>query len=246
MRNFTLKDAVFSALALTLLAVTVPLAATNARENAKLTQCTNKLRMIGAAELTYAADNKSELAMGENNFIKGGGAVRAATYSMGTPPMMLINKKYLQSSKPNAAPADVREEFFRCPEDDVNFVKTPITGWGKPVPAISYLYCWFSTQQGLKSHSYPCKTKPDQDDDYGLRSNIDRDDPDRFIFADLIRATSYRWANVPKDKARSNHGDQYNVLFIGGHVSTKSINEKQEAWVMDGTNRFARLADDVQ
>ena len=160
--------------------------------------------------------------------------------------MMLIKQKYLKSDNASEPIADLRERFFRCPEDEVSFVKTPVTGWGKPTPAISYLYCWFSTQRGLKEHSYPCKTKPDQDDDYGLRSNIDRDDPDRFIFADLIKTTSARWANVPKAKARANHPGQFNVLFIGGHVSTKNITDAQEAWVADGTNRFARLADDVQ
>ncbi|MBE6370176.1 MAG: hypothetical protein E7056_08475 [Lentisphaerae bacterium] len=245
MKNFTLKECIFCAGIIFLLAAVTPIAIGNAVGSAKLTACADNLRRIGAAELGYAEDNKSELAMGEANFIKGGGAVRAATYSKGTPPIMLINLKYLKSDNPSENLIAKRERFFRCPEDEVNFVKTPIYGWGKPVPAISYLYCWFSTQQGLKSHSYPCKTKPEQDDDYGLRSNIDRDEPGRFIFSDLVKTLSYRWANVPKEKARSNHNDQFNVLYLGGHVAVKKITPKQEEWIADGTNRFAHLADDV-
>lgn len=246
MNNFTLKEAILCTVCLAALILTAPLAVGNARNNAKLIGCVNKLRMIGAAELTYAADNKSELAMGEKNYIRDGGAARAATYSMGTPPMMLIRHKYLKTDNPADSIAVKRERFFHCPEDEVNFVNSPITGWGKPVPAISYLYCWFATQKCLRSHSFPCKTRDDQDDNYGLRSNVDRDDPERFIFADLVKNTSRAWSGQPKEKARANHNGCFNTLYIGGHVSTKNINAKQEEWLLGGSHRFALLADNVR
>ena len=192
MSNFTLKEAFICAGALLLIAITAPLAIGNATNDAKLAACADKLRQVGAAQLSYADNNKSFLPMNEKNFIKGGGMARAATYSNGMPPMVLIQKGYFKKGAADGEKVvDTRERIFHCPADDVNFVRAPYLGWHNPVqPGISYFYCWFSTQKGLKSYSFPHKTKPEQDDSFGLRANVERDDPGRFIYADLIRATN--------------------------------------------------------
>lgn len=245
--NFTLGEAVF-ALAVTLVLVTVtPLAGNMVLENAKLAACADNLRRIGAAEHAYAADNKSFLAMNEKAFIKEGGVVRAATYSWGTPPMLLIRGGYLKDeAKPAETPAQMRARVFRCPEDSVNFVENPITGWRVPYPTISYQYCWFGDTKGLKRYSYPSKTKDDQADDYGLRANIDRDDPGWYIFADLMNATSRIWAALPAEKAKSNHPDAINCLYLGGHVKSHAVTAEQEKHVASSSNRFCLFFEDVE
>ena len=245
MKNFTLLDLLFTAITLAALALVAPLAAQQAVENAKLAACADKLRAIGVAEHAYAADNKSELAMNERGFIQKGGTVRCATFSKDTPPMLLIRGGYLKNpDKPKATIAETREHFFRCPEDSVNFVAQPVTGWRAPHPVISYMYCWFGTVDGLKSYSYPHKTKPNQPDNYGLRSNIDRDDPGWYIFADLIRSTSRNMAGR-KESGKANHPGMLNALYLGGHVKTHAVTEAQEKHVATAGNRFTLFFDDV-
>ena len=245
MKNFTLLDLLFTAVAFGAVALVAPLAAQQAAENAKLAACADKLRAIGAAEHAYAADNRSELAMNERNFIKEGGTVRCATYSHGTPPMLLLRGGYLKNpDKPQESVAEARERCFRCPEDSVNFVAQPITGWRTPAPIISYMYCWFGTVEGLKRYSYPQKTKPGQPADYGLRANIDRDDPGWYIFADLIRSTSANMAGR-KENARANHPAMLNTLYLGGHVKSHAVTEAQEKHVATAGNRFTIFFEDV-
>ena len=96
MSNFTLKEAFICAGALLLIAITAPLAIGNATNDAKLSACADKLRQVGAAQLSYAENNKSFLPMNEKNFIKGGGMARAATYSTAMPPMVLIMQGYFK------------------------------------------------------------------------------------------------------------------------------------------------------
>ena len=247
MSNFTLKEAIFCSVVLLLLAITAPLAVGNAMNDAKLTACADKLRQVGAAQLSYAEDNKSFLPMNEKNFIKGGGMARAATYSMGMPPMVLIQKGYFKKGAADGEKiVDTRERMFRCPADDVNFVRTPYLGWSNPVqPAISYFYCWFGTQKGAASYSFPHKTKPDQDENFGLRANVERDDPGRFIYADLIRAISINMLRKKPEEAKANHNGMCNILYLGGHVQSKAVPQATEKFVLGGSNRFAHFADDV-
>ncbi|MBE6380692.1 MAG: hypothetical protein E7047_07160 [Lentisphaerae bacterium] len=244
--NFTLTDVIGACTAALLLAAVIPLVAQQAAENAKLTACADNLRQIGAAEHAYAGDNDSYLAIGVGAFLKEGGMVRAATYNNETPPMLLIRNGYLKiEDKPAATVAQLRERFFRCPEDSVNFSKT-LTGWRAPYPNISYQYCWFTTQKGLAQNSYPRKTKPEQSDDYGLRANIDRDDPGWYIFADLMKATSKKWCHPKDGKAKSNHVDALNCLYIGGHVKSHAILPEHEKHVETSMNRFTLFYEDVE
>ena len=245
MKNFTLLDLAFAVLTVGALALVAPLAAEQAVENAKIAACADKLRAIGAAEHAYAAANKSELAMNERNFIRQGGVVRCATYSNGTPPMLLIRGGYLKNpDKPRESVAEARERCFRCPEDSVNFVAKPVTGWRAPDPVISYMYCWFGTVEGLKRFSYPRKTKAGQPDTYGLRANIDRDDPGWYIFADLIRSTSTSLAKRG-DNGQANHPEMLNTLYLGGHVKTHDVTEEQEMQVATSGNRFTLFFEDA-
>jgi len=247
MSNFTLKEAFICAGALLLIAITAPLAIGNATNDAKLSACADKLRQVGAAQLSYAENNKSFLPMNEKNFIKGGGMARAATYSTGMPPMVLIMQGYFKKGAADGEKVvDTRERIFHCPADDVNFVRTPYLGWSNPVPpGISYFFCWFSTQKGLRSYSFPYKTKPDQDENFGLRANVERDDPGRFIYADLIRATSSSLLQKKPEAARANHNGMCNILYLGGHVQSKAVPQATEKFVAGGSNRFANFADDV-
>lgn len=246
MGRITLTEALLCGAVASAVALTAPFAAAQALDRAKVTACADKLRRIGAAETAYAGDNKGYLAMGEKNFLREGGMARCGTFSMGMPPMLLLKTGYLKDAeKPAETIAAARERCFRCPEDEVNFVASPITGWSRPLPNISYVFCWFDTQKALKAYSYPHKTKPDQPDTFGLRANIDRDDPGRYIFADLIHATSERMAMVPKDKAKANHEGLFNSLYLGGYVGTKEITPAQEKFVQGGVNRFANLADEA-
>ena len=185
--------------------------------------------------------------MNEKNFIKGGGMARAATFSMGMPPMVLIQKGYFKKGAADGEKiVDTRERMFRCPADDVNFVRTPYLGWSNPVqPAISYFYCWFGTQKGAASYSFPHKTKPDQDENFGLRANVERDDPGRFIYADLIRAISINMLRKKPEEAKANHNGMCNILYLGGHVQSKAVPQATEKFVLGGSNRFAHFADDV-
>ncbi|MBE6370357.1 MAG: hypothetical protein E7056_09415 [Lentisphaerae bacterium] len=244
--RFTLAEVIFGSAIVLLLAAIAPLAAEQAAETAKLTACADNLRQIGSAEHAYAADNKSFIAIGVTAFIREGGCVRAATYNGDTSPMLLINKGYLKiENKPAATVAERRERFFRCPEDEVNFSKV-VSGWKPPYPTISYQYCWFTTQQGLAKNSYPRKLKPEQDDNYGLRANIDRDDPGWYIFSDLMKATSRKWVMLPDDKAKSNHFEALNCLYLGGHVKSHVITEAHEKHVTQGVNRFTLFYEDVE
>lgn len=246
MKNFTLLDLLFTVTVVGALALVAPLAAQQAVENAKLAACADKLRAIGAAEHAYAADNQSELAMNERSFIGEGGTVRCATFSNGTPPMLLIRGGYLKDpARPRETVAAARERWFRCPEDSVNFAAKPVTGWRAPDPVISYVYCWFGTVEGLKRYSYPRKTKPGQPDTYGLRANIERDDPGWYIFADLLRSTSTSLAKRGDD-AKANHPEMLNTLYLGGHVKTHEVTEEQEMQVATSVNRFTLFFEDVR
>ena len=191
---FTLIELLVVIAIIAILAAMLLPALSAARERARNSHCTTKLKQIGTATFMYATDNHDNIPSNRD-------ATAATTGSYGyyynlytTPPGLLLPGQYFAVQ----GDWDDLSRNFRCPSDTANF-KAPTSQY------ISYYYFYL--------------IKPFNGNWAGLeRQIVGRDEPGRYIWADMTPYKPTSGTNTP------NHPSQTNVLYLGGHVGSKIYN----------------------
>ena len=131
--------------------------------------------------------------------------------------MLVVNGYFSGSTQFNDV---TKRRYYYCPNDVFNF---------NPSNRMSYWACVIKAVPNSRSIS-------------GTRALLGRDDPNRFIFFDFMSPLEFvdsTWLpNHP-------HGVG-NVLYIGGHVKSKSVPKSQYTWVTGSYNRIQYYLDECK
>ena len=225
--NFTLIELLVVIAIIAILAAMLLPALSAARESARASNCVNKLKQIGVAELMYANDNSDCIA----GFKKTGGKDyeslgNACDFSPThhSPQNNLVKGGYF-----GEIPEDLTTlrtdlttvgKYFQCPSDSSNFT----TGGGN----IYTSYVFY-----IVSDIYAANYRTDGD---GARQIVGRHNPGNLIVSDYVKRTS--WPN-PHNHANKNTG----FLYLGGHVKRLALADSLIAEMTNNKNFFDRVDD---
>jgi len=178
-----------------------------ARERARSANCVSKLKQIGLGEFMYSGVNKDYVAMIDaDDFISNENVTKVGDKSDGTitgPGSLLLLGGFMGMNL-SEIKIDNAEKIFKCPSDSANFNTTDAS-------TVSY------ANAILKDNTM---TNPSAT--AGARRQIvGRDNPGAATWFDLH-------AQAVVNGTANNHPTAVNVLYLGGHVSSKVANSNME------------------
>ena len=222
--NFTLIELLVVISIIAILAAMLLPALSAARERARCANCISKLKQIGTATHMYATASKDYLpyptALAVNMSTNGysGGT------SSSTPLWQLYGGGYLGSTERITSPLDkylkAVEPYFHCPSDTNNY---KVNGSN-----ITTSY-WYRTDNNRKADGSVNLATTDHD----YRRFMITDEPGNAWLFDMY---PFRWLDTGR---YDNHPNAFNMLKIGGHVRSTTLDVYRKAQLTSGWQQAA-------
>lgn len=225
--HFTLIELLVVIAIIAILAAMLLPALSAARESARASNCVNKLKQIGTAEMMYANDHADCIAGANKNATKDYeflGNSCDFTPSHHSPQNKLVEGGYFGEIHEDiiALRTDKQtvEKYYKCPSDSNNF--SMVNG------SVFTSYVFY-----IVSDAYAASYRTDGD---GARQIVGRHNPGNTIVSDYVKRKN--WDN-PHNHADGNTG----FLYLGGHVKRIALSESLISEMTNNLTFFDRIDD---
>ena len=213
-QHFTLIELLVVIAIIAILAAMLLPALSAARERARQSNCTGKLKQYGLAVHMYSGANADFIAFSQGDYLENTGCHRCAVANESL--MMLLAGNYFPGHSTNDR--DSIERVYRCPSDSANFQKIDDSNYAA-YTSYHALHCGPGQPGWSATRKWWVVQKP--------REVVGRDDPDVTVAMDPTQGMSAQ-SNPKADQP--NHPDlSIRACRLGGHVTSHPLDARRNA-----------------